>query len=93
MHKSKDYLLESSKSKLDSYRLMHFYISWPIDEIGIHKRLGFKNKKNILGYIVRIFSRILMEENLGYPLKPDEYILSLSGNMSRIEEILLLNAS
>lgn len=24
MHKSKDYLLESSKSKLDSYRLMYF---------------------------------------------------------------------
>ena len=73
---------------------MHFYILWPIDEIGIHKRLYFKNKIIILGYIVRIFSRILMEENLGYPLKPDEdKVLPLSGNMSRIEEILLLNAS
>ena len=51
---------------------MHFNISWPIDEIGKHKRLGFKNKKIILGYIVRLFPRILMEENLGYPLKPDE---------------------
>lgn len=28
--------------------------------------------KIILGYIVRLFPRILMEENLGYPLKPDE---------------------
>ena len=39
---------------------------------GKRKRLGFKNKKIVLEYIVRIFSRILMEENLGYPLKPDE---------------------
>lgn len=39
---------------------------------GKRKRLGFKNKKIILGYIVRLFPRILMEENLGYPLKPDE---------------------
>ena len=29
-------------------------------------------QKIILRYIVRLFSRILMEENLGYPLKPDE---------------------
>lgn len=39
---------------------------------GKRKGLGFKNKKIILGYIVRLFPRILMEENLGYPLKPDE---------------------
>ena len=39
---------------------------------GKRKRLGFKNKKNVLEYIVRILPRILMEENLGYPLKPDE---------------------
>ena len=61
---------------------------------GKRKRLGFKNKKIVLEYIVRILPRILMEENLGYPLKPDEdKVLPLSGNMSRIEEILLLNAS
>lgn len=60
---------------------------------GKRKGLGFKNKKIILRVIVRLFPRILMEENLGYPLKPDEDTLSLSGNMSRIEEILLLNAS
>lgn len=32
----------------------------------------FQKQKIILGCIVRLFPRILMEENLGYPLKPDE---------------------
>lgn len=26
----------------------------------------------ILGYIIRLLPRILMEDKLGYPLKPDE---------------------
>ena len=40
---------------------------------GKRKGLGFKMMKTIiLGYIVRLFPRILMEDKLGYPLKPDE---------------------
>lgn len=93
MHKSKDYLLESSKSKLDSYRLMYFISHGRLMKLEYIRDFISKTKIIILGYIVRLFPRILMEENLGYPLKPDEDILSLSGNMSRIEEILLLNAS
>ena len=34
--------------------------------------LSQNDKIIVLGYIVRLFPRILMEENLGYPLKPDE---------------------
>ena len=71
MHKSKDYLLESSKSKLDSYRLMHFISHGRLMKLEYIRDLVSKQKK-ILRYIVRLFSRILMEENLGYPLKPDE---------------------
>ena len=71
MHKSKDYLLESSKSKLDSYRLMHFISHGRLMKLEYIRDLVSK-QKNILRYIVRLFSRILMEENLGYPLKPDE---------------------
>lgn len=51
---------------------MHFQYLMADWRNGKRKRLGFKNKKIILGYIVRILPRILMEENLGYPLKPDE---------------------
>ena len=72
MHKSKDYLLESSKSKLDSYRLMHFIFHGRLMKLEYIRDFISKTKIIILGYIVRLFPRILMEENLGYPLKPDE---------------------
>lgn len=74
MHKSKDYLLESSKSKLDSYRLMYFISHGRLMKLENIRDLVSKTKTIILGYIVRLFPRILMEENLGYPLKPDEDI-------------------
>ena len=72
MHKSKDYLLESSKSKLDSYRLMYFISHGRLMKLEYIRDFISKTKIIILGYIVRLFPRILMEENLGYPLKPDE---------------------
>ena len=96
MHKSKDYLLESSKSKLDSYRLMYFISHGRLMKLENIRDLSQNDQNNYIGIYRKIISKNFNGRKLGYPLKPDEdvhYIISLSGNMSRIEEILLLNAS
>ena len=51
MHKSKDYLLESSKSKLDSYRLMYFISHGRLMKLENIRVLVQNDKKIILGDI------------------------------------------
>lgn len=56
MHKSKDYLLESSKSKLDSYRLMHFIFHGRLMKLEYIRDLVSKQKNYI-----EIYRKIILK--------------------------------